>query len=86
MACDICSSNEKTLVDLRTEYQTENVKQICPACEKTINDHLWKIRAVTTKMNQSLLKRFMEAMKARLMGSNVELRGGPAVSSPERPA
>lgn len=70
MACDICSKNEKTLVDLRQEYQTENVKQICPECEKTINDHLWKIRAVTTKMNQSLLKRFMEAMKARLMGSN----------------
>ena len=71
MACDICKENGKTLVDLRTEYQTENVKQICPECEKTINDHLWKIRAVTTKMNQSLLKRFMEAMKARLMGSNV---------------
>ena len=70
MACDICSENGKTLVDLRPEYQTENVKQICPECEKTINYHLWKIRSVTTKMNQSLLKRFMGAMKSRLMGSN----------------
>ena len=71
MACDICSGNEKSLVDLRDEYKTENVRQICPSCEKVINDHLWKIRAVTTKINQSLLKRFMEAMKARLMGANV---------------
>lgn len=63
MACDICGSSEKTLVDLKDQYKTDHIKQICPDCERIINDHLWKIRAVTTKINQSLLKRFMEVLK-----------------------
>ena len=73
MACDICGSNEKPLVDLRDEYKTESVKQICPGCEKTINEHLWKIRAVTARMSESLLKRFIKAVKARLTRSNAEI-------------
>lgn len=65
MACDICGRNDKELTDLLEGYRTENIKQLCPSCEKIINDHLWKIRAVTMNINRSLLKRFMEAIKVR---------------------
>lgn len=74
MACDICGENGKPLVDLLPAYQTEKVKQICPECEKTINNQLWKIRAVTAKINQSLVQRFMTSMKTRLMGPNAKQR------------
>ena len=69
MDCDTCGANDKSLVDLRTEYQTTEIKQICPACEKVINDHLWKLRAATQNINKSLLQRFMACLKNRKEGA-----------------
>ena len=63
MACDICGKVGTRLVDLHKEYQTTEIKQICPECEKVVNDTLWKIRAVTMKMNTSLIVRFMNKLR-----------------------
>lgn len=63
MACDLCAARGTRLIDLLSDYATDDVKQICPACEKVVNDHLWKVRAVTANMNKSLLRRFIETLR-----------------------
>ena len=76
MACDICGKTDSgvRLVDLLKEYTTDDIKQMCLSCEKEVNDHLWKLRLMTAKMNQTWLKRFMEAMKERFTKSTIERR------------
>lgn len=63
MACDICGANDKTLVDLRDEYKTKDIKQICPECESVVNKHLWKVRKVTDNILGDLMRRFMLRLK-----------------------
>ena len=50
MACDICKSNAKQLVDLREIYQSDKVKQVCPDCEKVLNKELSKIQTATVNI------------------------------------
>lgn len=54
MACDTCGKNNSPLVDLRDAYRTDAVKQVCPACEKIINDQLWKVRGVSPKAERGI--------------------------------
>ena len=68
MACDICSKTGTSLVDLYSQYQTDTIKQICSECEKKVNDHLWKLREMSTKMNTNFLIRFMENWKHKKGG------------------
>jgi len=63
MACDICGKTGETLEDLKSEYQTKDIKQICSKCLCEINDHIWKLRKMSNKMNESWGRRFMENLK-----------------------
>lgn len=63
MACDICGKTGVTLVDLRANYQTEHIKQVCSECESTVNDHLWELRRLSAKMNERWFKRFIINLK-----------------------
>jgi len=65
MACDICGKTGVDLEDIKSEYQTDDIKQICSPCVKKINDHIWKLRKMTNKMNESWTKRFMDALKVK---------------------
>ena len=65
MACDICKKVGTPLAPLNAEYQTAEIKAICPDCEKVVNDTLWKIRGFTAKQNISLLKRFMNVLSGK---------------------
>lgn len=58
--CDICHKETRDLADLREGYKTDDVQQICRTCERSVNDHLWKIRAVTDGFLKTAIKRFME--------------------------
>ncbi len=68
MACDICgkpAGNPETLVE---RYATEDIKEICSSCMKQVNDHLWKLRAMSNKMNESFLKQFMQNLRHKFKG------------------
>ena len=66
MACDICGKTGTTLEDLLDQYQTDDIKQICPECANDVNAHLRKLRKVTNQMNRIWLKRFMRNKKGVL--------------------
>jgi len=70
MACDLCSKTGTYLTDLKVEYQTEDIKQVCSDCGTLINDHLWNLRKLSNKVNQSFLKRFMTEKKQNLATKN----------------
>lgn len=63
MACDICGKVGTTLTPLRDIYQTDDIKDICPDCEKIVNAQLNKIQASHGQAQRSLLKRFMTILK-----------------------
>ena len=50
MACDICKNNTKSLVDLREIYQTEEVRQVCPDCNKVLDKELSKIQSAVSNI------------------------------------
>ena len=56
MACDICKNNTKSLVDLREIYQSEEVRQVCPDCEKVLNVELSKIQVAAGKIQRGWFK------------------------------
>lgn len=70
MECDLCSKTGTYLTSLRYEYKTEDIKQVCSDCGILINDHLWKLRKLSNKANESFLKRFMIEKKQNLATKN----------------
>jgi len=66
MACDICGKTGTSLSDLREIYQTDDIKSICPDCEKVVNKQLNSIQSVTGRLQCVLLKRFMGERKERI--------------------
>lgn len=63
MACDICGNNKESLVDLRTIYQSDKVKQVCPSCEKVLNTQLSKIQSAATNIQIGWFKNFISQFK-----------------------
>jgi hypothetical protein len=59
VACDLCGKRGTPLADLLDIYVTDEVKQICPACEDVVNKHLRKVRGVTHNILVGLMKRFL---------------------------
>lgn len=64
MACDLCGAKGTPLADLLDGYKTDDIKAVCPECERVLNKKLWKIRAVLDGSMQSLLKRWMGERRA----------------------
>lgn len=65
MACDICGKTGTVLESLNNQYQTEQIKEICPDCTRDVNNHLWDIRKLTQNILEVWLKRFMENRRAK---------------------
>ncbi len=64
--CDICGKSEPDLKSLLICYQTESIKDICSECLAKVDDHLWKLKDMSNRMNENFLKRFMENWKRKL--------------------
>ena len=63
MACDICGKGGVYLEPLREEYQTEEIKDLCPECLRVVDNHRDKVVKMQRKMTQSLVKRFMGVLR-----------------------
>jgi len=63
MACDICGKTGTPLADLMESYQTDEIKAICPACEKVVNDQKNKLQKWTGTLLSRLVKKFMHARR-----------------------
>ena len=66
MACDICDKRGTSLQDINIDYQTSDIKCICSNCATLVNDHLWKLRAMSRKQENIFLKLFMKEKKVNL--------------------
>ena len=64
MACDVCGKLGTSLNTLLDQYQTEDIKAICPRCEEVINKQHRKIRDATTKIHIQWLKNFIRNRKS----------------------
>ena len=65
MACDICGKTGTRLEDLMGQYQTSDIKQICPECAVEVNRQLDKLKMVTHGMVKYWLKKFMGIKKKK---------------------
>ncbi len=63
--CDLCGADVNELTALKDEYKTADFKEICRACERTVNDRLWAIRRMMNNMDKTLIHRFMDAILRR---------------------
>ena len=61
--------------DLKPNYQTEDIKAICPGCEKLVNDKAMKLMSWAQRLREELCKRFMRERRAKFLG----LRSNAAV-------
>jgi hypothetical protein len=68
MACDLCGKVGVEMVDLRDQYKSELIAQVCDPCRKELDAQLWKIRGVATKWTDGIFKRWMHNRKADLSG------------------
>jgi len=57
--CDVCGTETDVLTALKEQYATKVIKDICPVCNRLINDQLYKIRELMRKQETTLLKRFI---------------------------
>jgi len=65
MACDICDAKGTTLTDLRDDYKTADIQQVCPDCARLVNDKVWKIREMLDGVMKTLVRRFMTERRGR---------------------
>jgi len=63
MACDICGVKGRELIPLLDSYRTPEIQDVCPACEKIINNKLKKVQHATAMITFSLMKRFMHVLR-----------------------
>lgn len=68
MACDICGDNNGSLTDLKSEYQTDKIKQVCSPCLRILNDHMWAVRRLENRVTKTWFQRFMENLRVKYQG------------------
>jgi hypothetical protein len=66
MGCDICNKKGVYLESVVDKYKTDDIQQVCDECKSELNNHIWKLRSVTDKINQHWIKRFMKEKKINL--------------------
>lgn len=55
--CDLCGKETESFMDLtelREQYQTSNVKDVCESCRKELNDYLCKIDTLISKTTRQI--------------------------------
>lgn len=89
--CDTCGKESDDLQTLRESYRTKDVKEVCPDCEKIINDQLYKVRRLQSKMTFSLMQRFINIFRSKKRKNvskpkskrSIHVSGGPYYVNPD---
>ena len=55
MACDVCGAKGTSLNNIREQFATDDVRAVCPNCERVINSHLSKLELARTRECCALL-------------------------------
>lgn len=63
MACDVCGKKGTTLNDLLKQYSTNDIKAVCPDCERVINKQHSELTDAVFKIRAEWLKRFIRNRK-----------------------
>ncbi len=65
--CDICDRKTDSLTELKKEYQTHDIKEVCPECLAVLNDFVGKVTSVLLEMfrkeKQGWVRRFIDRLK-----------------------
>jgi hypothetical protein len=67
--CDVCGKqvkNHSELEEIKQEYQTSGVKEVCGECLKEISDAVHKINNVLYEVKETQVKRFITFFKERV--------------------
>lgn len=65
MSCDMCQKTGTELNSLLGIYQTDEIKMLCPECEKIITKQLKRAQSVAHNIQCGLLKRFMAEFRKK---------------------
>ena len=65
MSCDICGKVGTELVPLLESYKTPEIAAICPECRDVVDRQLRKVKCMTYRIRDALLKRFMTERKGK---------------------
>lgn len=63
--CDICQKNNIQPVRLHEWYSTNDINFLCDKCEAEVNAHLNKLKTLSSKWHERLLKMFMVSKKEK---------------------
>lgn len=63
--CDTCGKNVEELVTIKDEYQVDNIAEVCPACEKEIDDILLSCTKALHIKKKNFIRDFIRNLKAR---------------------
>jgi len=69
--CDMCGKGVKDtfgISELYEQYRTNEVKDVCRECSNMINDHLFKLKAVESKLISLTMKEWI-SNKLKALGS-----------------
>lgn len=66
MACDICGNNDEPLEQLTTDYQTDDIKQVCPKCLDGVSRLHSRLQDMPLPIVCDALKRYMANKKKKL--------------------
>ncbi len=72
MACDTCGRTGVRLNQLMELYRTDDISEVCDECEKIAKKHLNVIQQSHIKAQQSLIKRFLQALRIRSIATHKE--------------
>ena len=61
--CDICGKETKSLNELKKEYITDDIKEVCIKCLCLLDEKLVKIRKLTDNLRTYFMKRFVGNLK-----------------------
>lgn len=66
MACDICGKKGVNLEDVKPQYKTDDIQQVCDSCIGKLNKQLFKLREINRKLNETWIKSFAINLKVKL--------------------
>jgi len=63
--CDLCTKEGVALEPLKSDYATEDVKEVCGDCVYVINKHLTKTQSMAANIVTSIVRRFITEKKSK---------------------